>query len=54
MTTPDGMPLVWLGKLKGERDIKRTYGPDLMDRFCELSQEKKYKHYLEMSNNVEI
>ena len=45
MTTPDGMPLVWLGRLKGERAIKRTYGPDLMTKFCELSQQKSYKHY---------
>ncbi len=45
MTTPDGIPLVWLGKLKGERTIGRTYGPDLMLKFCELSQQKGYKHY---------
>ena len=33
MTTPDGMPLVWLGKLRGEREIRRTYGPDLITTF---------------------
>ena len=46
MVTPDGMPLVWLGKLKGDRGIQRTYGPDLMLALCEISQKKGYKHYL--------
>lgn len=46
MTTPDGMPLVWLGKLKGEHIIERTYGPDLMLALCEQGQKKGYKHYL--------
>ena len=45
MTTPDGMPLVWLGKLKGNKMIQRTYGPDLMLSLCDLSQKKGYKHY---------
>jgi len=45
MTTPDGIPLVWLGKLRGERSIERTYGPDLMLRLCEISPGEGYKHY---------
>ena len=45
INTPDGMPLVWLGRLKGERAIGRTYGPDLMLKFCELNQQKGYRHY---------
>lgn len=45
MTTPDGMPLVWLGKIRGQKKIKRTYGPDLMLNMCQLSQEKGYRHY---------
>src|SRR5437868_5025233 len=40
MATPDGMPLVWLGKMKGEKTIERTYGPDLMLSFCNLSEQK--------------
>lgn len=46
MTTPDGMPLVWLGRLKGERTIGRTYGPDFMLALCEKGQKRGYKHYL--------
>jgi len=45
MVTPDGMPLVWLGKLKGEKSMERTYGPDLMLAFSEMSQQKGYRHY---------
>jgi len=45
MVTPDGMPLVWMGKLRGDKDIGRTYGPDLMLALCEKGQKKRYKHY---------
>jgi len=45
MTTPDGMPLVWLGKWRGKREIMRTYGPELLLKFCEMSQNKNFKHY---------
>lgn len=45
MTTPDGMPIVWLGKIKGEKTIRRTYGPDLMQAVCNLSQQQGYSHY---------
>lgn len=34
MVTPDGMPVVWLAKVKGCKDIARTYGPDLMRLLC--------------------
>jgi N-acetylglucosaminyldiphosphoundecaprenol N-acetyl-beta-D-mannosaminyltransferase len=30
MVTPDGMPLVWLLRLLGKRNVDRVYGPDLM------------------------
>ena len=46
MVTPDGMPLVWLGRLRGHQEIARTYGPDLMLALCERGQAKDYKHYL--------
>ncbi len=45
MAAPDGMPVVWLGKLSGDKTISRTYGPDLMLAVCQMSQEKGYKHY---------
>lgn len=45
MITPDGMPLVWVGRMKGEREIARTYGPDLMLALCGQGQKRGYKHY---------
>ncbi len=46
MVTPDGMPLVWLGRLAGFRQMSRVYGPDLMLAVCERSLERGYRHYL--------
>ena len=45
LVTPDGMPLVWIGKMRGFKEIARTYGPDLMRRICEQGQAKGYRHY---------
>jgi N-acetylglucosaminyldiphosphoundecaprenol N-acetyl-beta-D-mannosaminyltransferase len=30
MTIPDGMPLVWVGRLQGHANMQRVTGPDLM------------------------
>lgn len=45
LATPDGMPLVWLGRLKGHKAIERTYGPDLMRAVCQMGEERGYRHY---------
>jgi len=45
LVTPDGMPLVWLSRLKGFRWVERVYGPDLMLALCEQSLLKGYRHY---------
>ena len=45
MVTPDGMPVMWMGRLKGHPDIRRTYGPDLMRTVCRLGQERGIKHF---------
>lgn len=44
LVTPDGMPLVWLGRLQGMH-AERVYGPDLMLRTCEMAVKKGYSHY---------
>ncbi|MDD5005695.1 MAG: WecB/TagA/CpsF family glycosyltransferase [Candidatus Omnitrophica bacterium] len=41
----DGMPLVWLGRLKGLELKKRVYGLNLMKNTLELSQKKGYANY---------
>jgi N-acetylglucosaminyldiphosphoundecaprenol N-acetyl-beta-D-mannosaminyltransferase len=46
LCTPDGMPMVWLGKLKGHREMDRVYGPDLMLNLCQHSPERGFSHFL--------
>ena len=45
MVTPDGMPVVWLGRRQGFEQVSRTYGPDLMPLICKRGQDKGYRHY---------
>ncbi len=45
MTTPDGMPTVWVGRMQGFSEMDRVYGPDLMFHLCRLSCEKGYTHF---------
>ena len=45
LVTPDGMPLVWIAKAKGLKNIGRVYGPDLMLALCELSSHRGYRNY---------
>ncbi|MEM4203324.1 MAG: WecB/TagA/CpsF family glycosyltransferase [Candidatus Methanomethylicaceae archaeon] len=45
LTTPDGMPLVWLARLKGFHHVDRVYGPDLMLALCERSVARGYRHF---------
>jgi len=37
LVLPDGMPLVWLSRLKGQPVPQRVTGVDLVDRSCELA-----------------
>ncbi len=46
LVTPDGMPMVWLGKRAGFDHIDRVYGPDLMLAVCAVSEERGYRHFL--------
>jgi N-acetylglucosaminyldiphosphoundecaprenol N-acetyl-beta-D-mannosaminyltransferase len=45
LVTPDGMPLVWLCRLRGFRHVDRVYGPDLMLALCERSVTMGYRHF---------
>jgi len=45
LSTPDGMPLVWLSRLHGYRDAGRVYGPDLMLALCERSATTGHRHF---------
>ncbi len=41
LTTPDGMPLVWLGP----RGVGRVYGPDLLLAVCDAGRATGLTHY---------
>jgi len=42
LTTPDGMPLVWMGP----PNVERVYGPDLMLAVCDAGRVNGLRHYL--------
>lgn len=44
MATPDGMPLVWMGRLFKQR-VGRVYGPDLMLAVCARGEAPGYRHF---------
>ena len=45
LVVPDGMPLVWLGRLNGHNLARRVYGPEFMMAFCEKTEGRGYRHF---------
>ena len=45
LSTPDGMPMVWMGRWNGFKNITRVYGPDLMMAIAEKSLAERQKHF---------
>lgn len=45
LVVPDGMPLVWLGRVRGHPLNRRVYGPELMETFCRETG-PQYRHFL--------
>jgi N-acetylglucosaminyldiphosphoundecaprenol N-acetyl-beta-D-mannosaminyltransferase len=45
LTTPDGMPLVWLLRLRGHEHVTRVYGADLMRSTCAASVPLNLGHF---------
>jgi N-acetylglucosaminyldiphosphoundecaprenol N-acetyl-beta-D-mannosaminyltransferase len=45
LTTPDGMPLVWLGRWHGHRHVTRVYGPDLLAAVCDAGRDVGLRHF---------
>ena len=45
MTTTDGMPLVWILKLRGYKQIERVCGPDLMPAVLEMAEREGFSNY---------
>ncbi len=47
LSTPDGMPLTWMGRLQGvgAEQMSRVYGPDLMLRILDRGQTAGLRHF---------
>ena len=43
LAVPDGMPLVWVGRLRGRGGVRRVYGPDLTLLLCEGAARRGYR-----------
>jgi N-acetylglucosaminyldiphosphoundecaprenol N-acetyl-beta-D-mannosaminyltransferase len=43
LAVPDGMPLVWVGRLRGHRGVRRVYGPDLTLQLCERAAQRGHR-----------
>jgi N-acetylglucosaminyldiphosphoundecaprenol N-acetyl-beta-D-mannosaminyltransferase len=46
MNTPDGMPMSWVGQLRGFSDMGRVFGPEFMSAMCQLSCKRSYRHFI--------
>src|SRR5438128_2736483 len=46
LIVPDGMPLVWFGKLIGNPHTQRIYGPNLMKKICQVASREKISIFL--------
>lgn len=45
LTTPDGMPMVWIGRGYGFAQMNRVYGPEMMEQFFSQTEGKGIRHY---------
>lgn len=45
LVVPDGMPLIWAGRMHGHALERRVYGPDLMFEFLRQTQDRNYRHF---------
>jgi N-acetylglucosaminyldiphosphoundecaprenol N-acetyl-beta-D-mannosaminyltransferase len=46
MTIPDGMPLVWVGRMQGHASMQRVTGPDLMLEIFRREEFTGFTHFL--------
>jgi N-acetylglucosaminyldiphosphoundecaprenol N-acetyl-beta-D-mannosaminyltransferase len=45
MNLPDGVPVVWLGRLEGARSMERCYGPDFFREVMLATASTSVKHF---------
>jgi N-acetylglucosaminyldiphosphoundecaprenol N-acetyl-beta-D-mannosaminyltransferase len=46
LTTPDGMPTVWIGRRRGHANMDRVFGPELMVEVCRRSVDSGHTHFV--------
>jgi N-acetylglucosaminyldiphosphoundecaprenol N-acetyl-beta-D-mannosaminyltransferase len=45
MVVPDGTPMVWVGRLQGQSDMRQVTGPDLMGEILRRPEFAGYSHF---------
>jgi N-acetylglucosaminyldiphosphoundecaprenol N-acetyl-beta-D-mannosaminyltransferase len=45
INVPDGMPLSWIGRMRGFGGMNRVYGPDFLLEMCKLSVGHGYRNF---------
>jgi N-acetylglucosaminyldiphosphoundecaprenol N-acetyl-beta-D-mannosaminyltransferase len=45
LNAPDGMPGVWIGRMKGARNMRRCYGPDVFKEIVIQSRKTNITHF---------
>jgi N-acetylglucosaminyldiphosphoundecaprenol N-acetyl-beta-D-mannosaminyltransferase len=50
----DGMPLLWLCRLRGAKSAERVYGPDTMQALCERGVALGWRHYFYGGSEEEL
>jgi len=45
LSVPDGMPLVWIAKNNGYKEVGKVSGKDLIDAIFKVSVKEGYSHY---------
>jgi N-acetylglucosaminyldiphosphoundecaprenol N-acetyl-beta-D-mannosaminyltransferase len=46
LNAPDGMPMTWVGRMQGFREMDRVFGPEFMAALCRHSVERGYRNFL--------
>ncbi len=46
LVTPDGMPTVWVGRMQGQPEMDRVFGPEFMLEVCKQSVSWGTRHFL--------
>ena len=46
LTTPDGIPTVWIGRIDGHNHMKQVRGADFMLQVCESTAKTGVRHFL--------